>query len=721
MITGYPILNWALLAVSLFNTIVLLWLGLTVLLNSDRRAWGIWLGGGGLLLGAAFFLSHTVLLGLGLPFVGWNKIFWWTLGLVPALILPTAWYVVMLWYAGYWQEPNSDLRRRQRPWLGLTILLLVLGLLGLALGILLLAMPGAQFDKVRQFVRWSIAGIPLLALGYLSYVILCFGLSLDALRRPGPSTRVMGQLARQRARPWLTAASIVLLLVGLLVAGTITWLVEETHRAAVFEVYARSANTIAGLDLIIASLIGLAVLLLGQAVVSYEVFTGKTLPRRGLVRNWHWIVILAAGYSLLVGGSFTLGLRSLYVVILATLLMVLAMAIASWRSYAERERYIKNLRPFLTSQGLYDQLLDPAAATEIDLTSPFTTLCAEVLGARRAYLAALGPLAPLAGPPLSFPTGEQANLPVLAGLAGRFSSPETMIVPIDPAVYGGAVWAVPLWSQRGLSGVLLLGGKYDGGLYAQEEIEIARISCERLIDTQASVELGRRLMALQREHLVQNQMGDLRARRVLHDEVLPNLQAALINLDGPGSAVEEVVALLSDSHRRIADLLREIPTVTTAEVARLGFVPTLQGALEGEFGDAFDEVRWQIEPEAAEEAAKMPPVTAEVLFYAVREAVRNAARHGRDGDAIDNQDQGGPFCLQIAIAWREGLEITVEDNGIGLNSNDATGVSSGQGLALYSTMMAVVGGTLTVDSAPGLYTRVRFTLPQVSEGLPAGV
>lgn len=721
MITGYPPLNWALLAVSLFNTILLLWLGLTVLLNSDRRAWGIWLGGGGLLMGAAFFLSHTVLLGLGLP-VSWSKIFWWTLGLVPALILPAGWYVVMLWYAGYWQEPSSDLRRRQRPWLGLTLLLLVLGLLGLALGILLLAVPGAQFDQIRQFVRWSIASIPLLALGYSSYVILCFGLSLDALRRPGPSHRIMGQLARQRARPWLTAASLVLLLVGLLVAGVISWLVEETHQAPVFDVYARSANTIAVLDLVIASLIGLAVLLLGQAVVSYEVFTGKTLPRRGLVRNWHWIVILAAGYSLLVGGSFALGLRSLYVVILATLLMVLAMAVASWRSYAERERYIKNLRPFLTSQGLYDQLLAPAAAAEVDLASPFTALCAEVLGARRAYLAPLGPLAPLAGPPLSYPAGEQAQLPALAELAGRFPSPETMIVPVDPAVYGGALWAVPLWSQRGLSGVLLLSGKGDGGLYSQEEIEIARISCERLIDTQASVELGRRLMALQREHLVENQMGDLRSRRVLHDEVLPNLQAALIALDssGSGSAGEEVTNLLSDSHRRIADLLREIPTVTTAEVARLGFLPTLQRAMEGEFSDAFDEVRWQIEPQAAEEAAKLSPVTAEVLFYAVREAVRNAARHGRDGDQGGENELQRPFCLQIAIAWHEGLEVTVEDDGVGLedvgeNRAAAAGTSSGQGLALYSTMMAVVGGTLTVDSAPGQYTRVRFNLPKVSD------
>ena len=39
---------------------------------------------------------------------------------------------------------------------------------------------------------------------------------------------------------------------------------------------------------------------------------------------------------------------------------------------------------------------------------------------------------------------------------------------------------MPLWSERGLIGMLLLGPKRDGGLYTQEEIEIARASGERL-------------------------------------------------------------------------------------------------------------------------------------------------------------------------------------------------------------------------------------------------
>ena len=35
-------------------------------------------------------------------------------------------------------------------------------------------------------------------------------------------------------------------------------------------------------DLLTSVLVAFAVTLLGQAIVSYEIFTGKTLPRRGL-------------------------------------------------------------------------------------------------------------------------------------------------------------------------------------------------------------------------------------------------------------------------------------------------------------------------------------------------------------------------------------------------------------------------------------------------------
>jgi signal transduction histidine kinase len=290
-----------------------------------------------------------------------------------------------------------------------------------------------------------------------------------------------------------------------------------------------------------------------------------------------------------------------------------------------------------------------------------------------------------------------------------------MYVQLDPARHGGAAWAVGLWNERGLIGVLLLGDKRDGGLYTQEEIEIARASGERLIDTQASTELGRRLMALQRQRLAESQIIDQRARRVLHDDVLPRLHAALLALSGE-QASAETASLLTEAHRQIADLLRDMPTATAPQVARLGLIEALRQVVKEEFRRAFDDVTWEVEPEAERNGRAIPSLTAEVLFYAAREAVRNAARHGRPGDTKQ------PLHLHIKAIWHDGgLEITIEDDGVGLGTVGLgtaglrtvprTEKSGGQGLALHSTLMAVVGGTLAAESAPYKGTRVTLTLP----------
>jgi signal transduction histidine kinase len=722
--TGYLSLDWPTLGVSLFNTILLTWLGLTVLLNAERRTWGIWLAGGGLLMGGAFFVSHTAILGQGLSHASRGMDFWWHLGWGPVILSPFAWYLVVLWYAGFWDDREAPLRRRQRPWF------LVTGLLALGLvGALLFANPLPSYRQAAQLdlaATPSLGGVPLLILVYPLYILLCISLALDALRHPGPSTRVMGDLARRRARPWLVAASLVLLLVSFLVGWAMLWAVLDARQRALIGSFDDMALTLARFDLIIAALIAVAILLQGQAVVSYEIFTGKTLPRRGLWRHWRSAVILAAGYGLVVGGSLATQLRPVYSLLLSTLLMAVFYALFSWRSYAERERTMAYLRPFVTSQRLYEHLLTPSAPPEVDAAGPFRAMCEEVLGAGAAYLVPLGPLAPLVGQALIYPAGAKSQPPSLAELIPHLSSPHTMCLPLSPAGYDGARWAVPLWSERGLIGVLLLGEKRDGGLYTQEEIEIARASGERLIDTQASVEMARRLMDLGRQRLVESQVLDRRARRVVHDEVLPRLHTAMLSLSRAGAETgrppSDVVRSLGEVHRQLSDLLRDTPGAVAPEVEGIGLIRALRQLVDGELAGAFDGITWQIEPRAEREAGGIPLLSAEVLFYAAREAMRNAAHYGR------GRDTARPLHLQVRVAWRRsadraavpgsqegaedgGLEILIQDDGVGTGVEDGASHGSGQGLALHSTMMAVVGGSLVVDSAPGRYTCVWLTLP----------
>jgi signal transduction histidine kinase len=485
--------------------------------------------------------------------------------------------------------------------------------------------------------------------------------------------------------------------VSLLVAGILLWAVQETRHMMLYQFYNEAIEMLSWFDLIIASIIGVVILLLGQAVVSYEVFTGKSLPRRGLMRHWWRAIALAIGYSIPVGFSIAIALRPLYSLLLTTILMTVFFALSSWRSYAERERYIDSLRPFVASQRLYDQLLTPSSP-DVDISTPFRALCADVLDATMGYLTAVGPLAPLV-PPLAF--GAETAVPPITDLIAQFisvPSASPQLISLNPDQYGGAIWAIPLWSERGLIGLFLIGPKRDGVLYTQEEIEIARVSSERLIDTQASAEMARRLMSLQRERLAQSQIIDQRTRRVLHDDILPTIQTAMIALSGEDKDRDSVISTLTDAHRQISDLLHEMPTIAAPEVARLGLVAALRRAIDNELAPAFDQITWHVMPDTEKQARAIPTLTAEVIFYAVREAVRNAAKHGRSPQTTE-------FCLQIQVNWHDGLEIIIEDNGIGLGTASPNS-GSGQGLALHSTMMAVIGGELSVDSLPGQFTRV---------------
>jgi signal transduction histidine kinase len=685
------------MAISFFNTILLFWLGLTVLLNAERRRnWGVWVSTAGLLVGGVFFLVHSVTLGDGLANLVPARYGWWylDLGWILLAALPLAWYVVMLWYAGFWEDPPASLQRRHQVGL---LSILAVGVF--SFGLLLLSGPWPAtilLTRLDLAATPSVAGIPLLTLTFPLYLVLCIGLSLEALRRPGPSGRLLGHLARRRARPWLVATSLLLLAVSLVVAAGMFWVARNAAGRTLYGLFVARLIDVARLDLVLSGLIGLSILTLGQAIVAYEVFTGKTLPRRGLRRYWRNAVLLALGYGVAVGLSQ----------LLAALLMTLFYALLSWRSYAQREQYIQQLRPFVSSQRLYEQLVAPAPAPSpfTDAVSPFGAMCRDVLDARRAYLVALGPLAPLIGPPLVYPPGAGEAPAALGEVRARFRSPETMFVPLDPGRYAGATWAVPLWSERGLIGVLLLGEKRDGGLYTQEEIEIARATGERLIDTQASAEMARRLMALQRRRLAESQVLDRRTRRALHDDVLPQLHAALLSLRNGRRDMNESVALLTDVHRQISTLLREMPPSVAPEVARRGLVGALRHVVQAELEGAFDGVTWRVAPEAETALRALPPLTSEVLFYAAREAMRNAARHARA--------EGRPLHLALSVRSGDGqpgtggLQVVIEDDGVGMR-----GDGGGQGLALHSTMMAVVGGSLAVESLPGAYTRVVLALP----------
>lgn len=706
--TGIWLLDTAVLAVSLFNTMLLLWLGIVVLAGSDRRSWGIWLAGGGLMCGGIFFLVHTAIVGRGLRYATADLDALWHFGWVPIIASPLAWYVVLLWYSGFLGNGAAGrraLRRVHVPGLALTLAGAAL-LVWLVLGAD--ALPGfEQVVALGRQGREPLPGTPLLVNVYALYNIACLALSLHALAEPGPSARWMGELARKRARPYLTGASLVLLVVSVMVSTFIVLLYFVPQALAANENILR--GELAWFDLLVGTLIAAAVVLIGKAAVSYEIFTGKVLPRRGFSRQWRRAVILAAGYSALTGAILTLSLPSVYALLLATALVVTFYALLSTRLFGERERVVRELRPFLEPGAGRAA----SAGSGENLRGPFDSLCARVLNVSVGYLV---PRVPFAAP-LSFPAKGTPPLEVMGELETVWAGNGTngaraVATPVQAARSGGAEWAVPLWSERGLLGALLLGERSDGGLFTQEEIEIAQATGERVLEAQASAELTRRLIELQRGRLATTQVMDRRARQTLHDDILPQLHTTLLELAAASSARTEngrgteelrrALAQLSEVHRNLSNLLREMPVGVSPELERNGVVGALKRSVEQEFGGAFDAVEWELDPQAETRGRDLSALNGQVVYAAAREAVRNAARHGRGGDGAR------ALHLHIAARWCKGLELEIEDDGAGLTSN---GRGTGQGVQLHSTMMAVIGGELTLERVRDR-TQVRLFLPE---------
>jgi signal transduction histidine kinase len=711
MIPG-SLLNWALVAVSLFNTILLLWLGITLWLNADRRGAGIVLTAAGFLLGSAFFIAQSALLLSPTLQLTRSNTLWVALGTAPVVLLPYVWYVVLLWYNGYWPRRPSTLRRRHRPWLWLVSGVVVFGFVCL----MLLGWPylpvigrlAALFWPIRELVKASVTRVPIIPAGYALYVLLCVGLSLDSLRHPGLTERILGDAARARARPWLTAATLLLLVVAILVAGAVLWTITNTGLRGNYVLTPNRLEIIGRFDLVLSLLIAGVVVLLGRAMTAYELFTGKVLPRRELARQWGRALALAGGYGVLMGGALVWGLEPVYAVLLTAVMMTTFFALQVWGSYVEWERAMRQLRPFVASQRWYEALV-PAISAGEPPPDPFEALCRDLLNTTVAHLVPAGPTAAFVSP-RHYPASLQGQPPAPGALPPDVED-AALIVPIDPGRYGGAAWAVSLWREQGLIGVLLLGPRRDGSLYTQEEIEIARSTGERLLDSAASLALSQRLMRLQRERMATTQILDQRTRRVLHDEVLPLIHTAMLSL-AAGKPGEVALQPLSDAHGQLSDLLRELPPTVAPEIARLGLLSALRKAVDVEFAPAFSAVTWECGTGVEEDAAGLSPLAAETLYFAAREAVRNAAKHATG-------QPGAPY-LHIAAHTAGGeLRVCVEDNGpaIGAGGNDApagghvTQGSTGQGLDLHSTLMAIAGGSLSLETVPGQATRVQLVLP----------
>lgn len=188
----------------------------------------------------------------------------------------------------------------------------------------------------------------------------------------------------------------------------------------------------------------------------------------------------------------------------------------------------------------------------------------------------------------------------------------------------------------------------------------------------------------------------------LHDGVaqslvslLFHLQAATVGQDIDAQTAQNLTSCIDLARRCVGDIRHAIADLRPAELDDLGLAAAIRAKLDSmriehvSFSDQLGDTR-------------LPRAVEIVLYRVAQEALANAEKHAA--------------CTHVRIELAENAEgivtLTVSDDGRGFAASDHRPERGhGVGLPAMRERLALVGGTLSIDSAPGAGTRLLAEVP----------
>jgi signal transduction histidine kinase/DNA-binding response OmpR family regulator len=274
-----------------------------------------------------------------------------------------------------------------------------------------------------------------------------------------------------------------------------------------------------------------------------------------------------------------------------------------------------------------------------------------------------------------------------------------------------SVLSVPLLVRLGLLGMLNLASERPGA-FAPEFVDIARevgdqiaiaIQNARLFE---QVQVGReRLQHLSRQLVVAQEDERRRLARELHDEIGQALTAAQLNLQGLLTLrdVRELPGRLEDSMALIESLLQQVRALSLdlrpSMLDDLGLVPALRWYLSRQAERAGFQAQLFAEPLEP----RLPAELETTCYRIAQETLTNIVRHAS--------------ARQVVVELRQSdgeLRLTIRDDGAGFDVRAARArAARGASLGLLGMQerALLVGGEVTIESAPGQGAEVRARFP----------
>jgi signal transduction histidine kinase len=234
--------------------------------------------------------------------------------------------------------------------------------------------------------------------------------------------------------------------------------------------------------------------------------------------------------------------------------------------------------------------------------------------------------------------------------------------------------------------------------FSDEDLRLAEIFAARAA---VAVDLSERVARdTVRRVIAAQELERRRLARELHDETGQALTSILLGLKSIRTARSEKEAERAEAELRelVVQALRDVRSLAVelrpAALDDFGLVPALE-RLAGTFSERTG-IRATVAATLGD--ARLPPETETVVYRLVQEALTNVVKHAAASE------------VGIVLTRRDGgVSALVEDDGQGFAASDIR--SEALGLLGMRERLALLGGTLAIESAPGEGTSVIAYLP----------
>ncbi|WP_061245848.1 hypothetical protein [Leptospira noguchii] len=705
---------------------ILLWLASTTIVNLEKRNWP-----------ATFTITILIVVSMLFGFFSWIgelgilKILnypavYFFPGILGLILIPFGWFFIIVWFLGllkvnysvFQNFPNGfgktnilnllfiNLKYRSvKIYFGKTVyykLCILLLLFSQIFAIVFFLNWSRKFTiDISIFNFWNVVSFSF-RLSYLFYILICISIPVVALFTYRTSKKILPEIAKNKAIPYLKTISLLLLgvviLVFFLFLGGEIGIIEDPVLKLFIDPIPFYVFLIG-----IQFLVSVAVLTLGQALISYEIFTGKILPKIGLRREWRnanlWFLLITLLYFIISSLGFS---------------KIELFLVGSYIYNVSRTSLLKKNKELrLVKSSILNSIITTEKNTEIVTSNlkekfqrPFNILCSDILETSSALFISKSRIPFVADIILTYPIDleKTKNIDYDIFKKKNIIFEKENITYLEEDDVSDFVLCLKVLNDHSGEGLLFLGQKENGGLYAEEEIETAKAAVSWILASLFVESNSLTLSSLQKKHIEEQRISDYKTKQILHDEILPEIHSSILILSQLKKDVifSEQIQLLTNLHKRVSNFLRELPD-TGLEIQRLGLIESLIRLTGSEFETSW--FYWDFDPDLKHRFPITKPDVLEILFYACRESIRNAVKYS---------DESTYKKISVVFLKNEedkkGIVIRIK-NKIKTSGTQVL-ESAGQGLRIHSALLKIFGGYLTLEFLNTDEALVEIFLPE---------